>query len=148
MNCWAVTCPFCAPSVSVRRHVSMGRSEAPRTTTSGRIHHRATATSIWFAPPTDAARQLLAQDAAQQTPRSVRKAISGPDLSRVDYAMCHRDESCKRAQLKKGSGMKRYGIIALLFLAGCQSAESEKNIPVHYDIGAIHKEVTTRMLRR
>ena len=39
--------------------------------------------------------------------------------------------------------MRRLGIIALLCLTGCQSTGSKIEVPLHYDIGNIHREVTT-----
>ena len=39
--------------------------------------------------------------------------------------------------------MRHLGIVALLCLVGCHGAHTEKEVPLHYDIGVIHKKVTT-----
>jgi tetratricopeptide (TPR) repeat protein len=39
--------------------------------------------------------------------------------------------------------MRRLGLLALLCVVGCQTAEPKKDVPLHFDIGVVHREVTT-----
>jgi tetratricopeptide (TPR) repeat protein len=39
--------------------------------------------------------------------------------------------------------MRRLGLLALLCLVGCQSAGPKSDVPLHFDIGVVHRTVTT-----